>query len=94
MLDNYRNKINEIDEQLIDLLVKRMEISVKVGKYKKENNISILNSKREQEVIEKVVLLNHSKTFKNMNEDNISISDKFIETFWRNIMDYSKELQN
>lgn len=93
-LEKFRNEINNIDEELLNLLKKRMQISVNVGKYKKENNIPILNSKREDEVIKKVVNLNHSNTIMDMNENNISLDDNFIESIWKNIMDYSKTLQN
>ena len=93
-LENFRNEINNIDEELLNLLARRMQVSVSVGKYKKENNITILNSKREEEVIQKVVSLSHSKTFLDMNEKIISIDDNFIESIWKNIMDYSKTLQN
>ena len=93
-LENFRNEINNIDEELLNLLVKRMQVSVNVGKYKKENSIPILNSKREKEVIQKVVNLNHSKIFLDMNEKVTSIDDNFVEFMWKNIMDYSKRLQN
>ena len=33
ILDNYRLQINNIDEELINLLKKRMKLSVKIGKY-------------------------------------------------------------
>ena len=48
----YRDKIDEIDSQLVDLFEERMEIVLTIADYKKENNIPIFNESREQEVIE------------------------------------------
>lgn len=52
-LEEYRNKIDEIDEKIAQLFQERMETVTKVGQYKKENGIPILNRKREEEVLEK-----------------------------------------
>lgn len=78
-----RESINEIDKKLIDLIKERMEISVKIGKYKSENNLSILNNNREKEVIENL---------KNYNDNKLD--NKFIERVWLQIMGYSKIIQN
>ena len=78
-----RESINEIDKKLIDLIKERMEISVKIGKYKSENNLSILNNNRENEVIENL---------KNYNDNKLD--NKFIERVWLQIMGYSKIIQN
>jgi chorismate mutase len=50
-LDDFRKQIDEIDEQIVNLLAKRMQVVEKVGKYKKENNLPPLDKKRWQEVI-------------------------------------------
>jgi chorismate mutase len=78
-----RESINEIDKKLIDLIKERMEISVKIGKYKSENNLSILNNNREKEVIENLKKYNDNK-----------LDNKFIERVWLQIMGYSKIIQN
>ena len=78
-----RESINEIDKKLIDLIKERMEISVKIGKYKSVNNLSILNNNREKEVIENL---------KNYNDNKLD--NKFIERVWLQIMGYSKIIQN
>ena len=49
-----RNQIDEIDEQLIPLLLKRMEISKEVADYKVRKRLPVLNEKREQEILEDV----------------------------------------
>lgn len=49
-----RKEIDEIDEQLIPLLLKRMDISKQVAQYKIERGIPVLNEKREQEILDNV----------------------------------------
>lgn len=92
-LDIFRKEINDIDDKILDLLVKRMSISIQVGKFKKENNITILNSNRENEVLERLINKNHSSCLLDMNDNDIKIDDNFIKSFWINLMDYSKKLQ-
>lgn len=49
-----RKEIDKIDEQLIPLLLKRMSISEQVAKYKVERGIPVLNSEREQQILDNV----------------------------------------
>jgi chorismate mutase len=50
-LDDLRMQIDDIDNQLIDLLAERMKISKEIGLYKLKNNITILQSRRYNEII-------------------------------------------
>ena len=43
-----RKMINEIDDQMKELFLKRMEVVSNVALYKKENNMPIFDSKREE----------------------------------------------
>ncbi len=45
-LEKLRSEIDKLDEELINILARRMEIVEEIGKYKKENNITILQLKR------------------------------------------------
>jgi len=45
-LEELRSEIDKIDQQLIDIIAQRMSIVEKIGKYKKENKITILQLKR------------------------------------------------
>ncbi len=45
-LEQYREQIDSIDYQLIELLNKRMNITEEIGKYKLQNNVSIFQLKR------------------------------------------------
>jgi chorismate mutase / prephenate dehydratase len=81
-LDEYRKQIDSIDKELIELFEKRMNIAIKVGKYKRKNNLPIFNGKREEEVIEKNV--------RNLNNSNYS---DITRRFFENIMELSRSLQ-
>lgn len=52
-LNELRAEIDKIDNDILELFSKRMEVVKKVGEYKIEHNLPILNSKRENEVLEK-----------------------------------------
>lgn len=52
-LQNARKTINEIDQQIAKLFEQRMDAVKEVALYKKENNIAILDSKREEELLNK-----------------------------------------
>jgi len=66
-IDNFRHQIDEIDDEIISLLANRMQLADKIGAYKKRNNISILQTKRWSEILQKNVdkgqKLNLSKEF-------------------------------
>ena len=53
-LSELRKEIDSVDEQLIPLLIKRMQIAEDVAQYKVENGIPVLNAKREQEILDNV----------------------------------------
>ena len=48
-LSDYRVKIDEIDRQMVQLFIERMEISAKISAYKQQNNLPVFDPKREQE---------------------------------------------
>ncbi|MGI5900520.1 MAG: bifunctional chorismate mutase/prephenate dehydratase [Christensenellales bacterium] len=52
-LADIRRQIDEVDEKLIPLLEKRMEIAGLAAQIKRENNLSIMDTSREQQVIER-----------------------------------------
>ncbi len=53
-LNSLRKEINSLDKQILELLQKRIEVAKKVGAYKKENNIPVLDEGRESQVIDNV----------------------------------------
>jgi len=52
-LTELRNQIDEIDDELLVVLSKRMRISREIGKYKKEHNMPVLQTVRYDEILEK-----------------------------------------
>ncbi len=46
-----REQIDSIDNQLLEMLAKRMEVIEKIGAYKKENNITIFQLRRWEQII-------------------------------------------
>ncbi|GHU76755.1 cytochrome c4 [Bacteroidia bacterium] len=52
-LSELRRQIDGIDEQLLELLAKRMRISREIGVYKKEHNMPVLQSSRYSEILDK-----------------------------------------
>ena len=55
-LGNLRSHIDIIDEQLLDLLKKRMDIADEIGGLKKTNNVAILQNTRWHEILGKMIL--------------------------------------
>ena len=53
-LKDCREKINEIDEQMVRLFEERMEVSAEIAKYKKENRLPIYDGARERSKLEAV----------------------------------------
>ena len=53
LIDDARNKINEIDKKMVELFEDRINAVMDVLKYKKEHNLPVFDEKRELELIEK-----------------------------------------
>ena len=53
-LEDLRLQIDEIDDKIVELIEKRMDVAAGIAKYKKENNLPVLNSKREREKLNDV----------------------------------------
>lgn len=52
-LDTLRKQIDEVDNQLLELLAKRMRICREIGTYKKEHNLTIVQTNRYTEILDK-----------------------------------------
>ena len=52
-LNDLRKQIEIIDQEMLDLFLKRMDVSAKIGAYKKEHQLPILDENREHELLEK-----------------------------------------
>lgn len=53
-LSEIRGKIDQVDDQLLQLFLERMRLSEEVAAYKNEHHLPVLNKQREREVLAKV----------------------------------------
>ena len=54
-LNEVRAKINTVDKQMMELFKERMALSEEVARIKKENNIALVDSGREAQVIARAI---------------------------------------
>ena len=84
VLEQYRDKVDSIDTQLIELLSQRMEIIKLIGEYKKNNNISIFQLRRWEQIL---------KTRKSIGEQ-LGLNDKFTKKILQIVHKESIEIQS
>ena len=53
-LEEYRGRIDAIDDQMVDLFRQRMEVVREVGEYKKDHHLPLTNQERERKILTKV----------------------------------------
>ena len=81
-LEEIRREINQIDDELIKLLEKRMELVSKVAVYKLKTGKAVLDSKREETILNKVAEAVESPVYK----------DVIVNTF-TDLMKHSRAFQ-
>jgi len=81
-LDQFRNKINELDRQIVHLLNERSKAVIEIGNIKRDNDLSIYVPAREQEVLQQV----------RKNNDG-PLSNQCLEAIWRELMSGSFALE-
>ena len=52
-ISQLRKQIDDLDNQLMELLAKRMRVCREIGQYKKEHNMTVLQAARYNEILEK-----------------------------------------
>lgn len=82
-LDVLRSQIDKIDEELIDILSHRMGIVDEIGLYKKQNDVTILQLERWQQII------------KNVKEKGkyLGLGEEFLEKLYNSIHEESIRIQ-
>lgn len=86
-MEEFRNKIDQIDEMIMSLLINRYIVVKEIGEYKKVNNIPVLDKNREEEIYEKIddrYLLEENRDFlkkiyKKMMEETKNVQKNTIE---------------
>ena len=53
-LENYRTEIDGIDDEILRLFKRRMDIAGDIAKYKTENNLPVYNPQREKEILHRI----------------------------------------
>ena len=81
-LKTLRNNIDKIDDEILDLFIRRLHIVEDIYEYKTSNGMNIYDPKRENEVLQKI-------------DKNISV-DKYkseLQSLFKSIMKISSSYQ-
>ena len=87
-LKKLRTKINLADNQLINTLGNRMLIAEEIGNLKKANNVAVLQSKRWNEILQKMIIQGEEKklseqfilrVFKAIHQESINHQEKIFK---------------
>lgn len=71
----YRKELDQLDQNLIELLSSRMDIAEQIGKLKHEKNVTILQSSRWDELMQKMIEIGSKR----------GLSQEFIEKLFKAI---------
>ncbi len=71
-LEKLRQQINHLDDELMQIIGQRMKVSEKIGKYKKENSITILQTNRWNSILERAFAKG----------DKLGLSKEFITKYF------------
>ena len=86
-LNNLRAKIDVADQTLLDTLGKRMKVANEIGILKKSNNVAVLQNKRWNEILGKMILEGEErnlseefilKLFKAIHQESINKQEKIL----------------
>ncbi len=83
LLENYRSEIDNIDKEMTLLFENRMNLSKKISDYKKNNNMQIYQSEREELVIAKNISYLKNKEY-----------ESFLRSYYMNLMNLSRLIQS
>ena len=71
-MEKLRQQINHLDDELMQILSERMKVAEKIGLYKKQNNITILQTNRWNEILERATAKG----------DKLGLSKEFITNYF------------
>ncbi len=80
-LERLRKEIDNLDKIIVSAYVERLNVVKSIGEYKKNNNVKVLDSNRENEVLKKVC-------------ENAGEYKDDVINLYKYIMDYSKKKQS
>jgi len=70
-LEKLRQQIDQLDDEMMQILGQRIKIAEKIGQYKKDNNITILQTNRWNEILERAFT----------KADKLGLSQEFITKY-------------
>ena len=70
-LEKLRQQINQLDDELLQVLSTRMKVAQKIGEYKKNNDITILQTNRWNEILDRAIAKGN----------NLGLSDEFVTKY-------------
>ena len=88
-LNNLRAQIDVVDQTLLDTLGKRMNVALEIGALKKSNNVAVLQNKRWNEILGKMILEGQERqlseefilrVFKAIHQESINKQEKILNT--------------
>ncbi len=88
-LGNLRAQIDVLDNQLLDALGKRMKVADGIGQLKKDRNVAVLQSKRWNEILGKMILEGEQRglseefilrIFKAIHQESINHQEKILKS--------------
>ena len=82
-ISSIRAQIDEIDDELLALINKRGELSLKIRSVKKQTNVPILDEEREAQVIERLVKKNFGP-----------ISDEQVGQIFQSLMEQMRAIRS
>ena len=75
-IDDWRQKIDTVDNEILELLNKRIQHVIDIGKLKKQKNEKLYNPEREEKIFQRLLSLNKGP----LEKENIEILfQKIIE---------------
>lgn len=81
-LETERKKIDVLDRQIVGLLEERLKVVEEIARIKKEQELAVLDTAREQKVLEKVARYVEDAKYR-----------KIIQETYQSLMDISKVYQ-
>lgn len=80
-MNQIRDNIDKIDNEILDRIRKRFELAKQIGKGKQEKNMKIKDSKREEQIISRLI------------QSNKDIDAGFIAELYDLILSESRKIQ-
>lgn len=82
-INELRKEIDKINSNILDLLLKRQNVSFEIAKYKLKNNLPIIDKNREKIILDNII----SKAVK------IGLNSDIVKDIFIKIMELSKDFQ-